>query len=140
MLGTIAQEILAQEESLTQATRKLDIKAFDCIYADDVMFTGVTGEVAGKMGVLTEVERAMKEREAAAAQGKKLVVSLDKEDIKVVTHGDTAVTSYRFVVRIETEGGDVHHRCRTTNVWLKRANQWQIIAGHNASLDPPGER
>lgn len=140
MPGTIEKEILAQEESLTQATRQLDIKAFDRIYADDAMVTGVTGEVTGKMSVLTEVKRAMRERETASTQGKKLVVSLDKEDIKVVTHGDTAVTSYRFMVRIETEGGDVHHRCRTTNVWLKRANQWQVIAGHNASLDPQGAR
>ncbi len=67
-------------------------------------------------------------------------VVLDKEDIKVVTHGDTAVTSYRFVVRIQGEGVDIHHRYRTTNVWLKRENQGQIIAGHMASLDPQGAR
>ena len=140
MPGTIEQEILTQEESLTQAKRQLDINAFDRIYADDVMFTGVTGEVCGKAGLLTEAARGITERDNAAAQGKKFVASLDNEDIKVVTHGDTAVSSYRFVVRIQGDGLDIHHRYRTTNVWLKRKGQWQIIAGHMASLDPQGAR
>jgi len=140
MPGTIEQEILTQEESLAQAKRRLDISAFDRIYADDVMFTGVTGEVCGKAGLLTEAARGVTERDNAAAQGMKFVTSLDNEDIKVVTHGDTAVSSYRFVVRIQGDGLDIHHRYRTTNVWLKREGQWQIIAGHMASLDPQGAR
>ena len=137
MSGNIVREILAQEEDLTQATRQLDIKAFNRIYSDDVLFTGATDTIAGKTEVIKEVEQAIRERDSAAAEGKKHVVSLDKEDIKVVAHEDAAVTTFRFVVKIETEGGDVHHRCRTMNVWLKRDNQWQIIAGHNAVLDPP---
>ena len=138
MTGTLEQEILTQEESLTQAKRQLDISAFDRIYADDVMFTGVTGEVCGKTALMTEAARGVSDN--AAAQGKKFVTSLDNEDIKVVTHGDTAVTSYRFVVRIRGDGLDIHHRYRTTNVWLKRSSQWQIIAGHMTSLDPQGAR
>ena len=140
MPGAIEQEILTQEENLTQAKRQLDTNAFDRIYADDVMFTGVTGEVSGKAALMTEAARGITERDNAAAQGKKFVTSLDNEDIKVVTHGDTAASSYRFVVRIQGEGVDVHRRYRTTNVWLKRGNQWQIIAGQMASLDPQGAR
>ena len=59
MPGTIEQEILTQEESLTQAKRQLDISAFDRIYADDVMMTGVTGEVCGKASLLTEAARGV---------------------------------------------------------------------------------
>jgi ketosteroid isomerase-like protein len=140
MPGTIEQEILTQEEVLTQAKRQLDINAFDRIYADDVMVTGVTGEISGKASLMTEAARGISERDNAAAQGKKFVPSLDNEDIKVVTHGDTAVSSYRFVVRIQGDGLDIHHRYRTTNVWLKRGGQWQIIAGHMASLDAQGAR
>jgi Domain of unknown function (DUF4440) len=101
MPGTFEQEILTQEETLTQAKRQLDISAFDRIYADDVMMTGVTGEVSGKVALMTEAARGVSERENAAAHGKKFVTSLDNEDIKVVTYGDTAVSSYRFVVRIQ---------------------------------------
>ena len=140
MTGTIEQEILTQEENLTQAKRQLDIAAFDRIYADDLLFTGVTGEVCGKAGLMTEAARGIAERDASAVQGKKCSASIDKEDIKVVTHGDTAIASYRFVVRVQREGMDIHRRYRTTNVWLKRAGQWQVIGGHMASLDPQGAR
>jgi len=139
MPGNIVREILAQEEILTQATRQLDIKAFNRIYADDCLFTGATDIIAGKKEVLMEVEQAIRERESSATQGKKHVVSLDKEDILVVAHGDAAVSTFRFVVKIETEEGAMHHRCRTMNVWLKSHNQWQIIAGHNAVLDSQEE-
>ncbi len=140
MPGAIEQEILMQEENLTQAMRQMDVSGFDRIFADDIMFTGVTGEVIGKMGLMTEVVRGISERDAAAAQGKKLVMSFDKEDIKVVTHGDTVVTSCCFSHRVQGEGMDIQRRYRTTTVWLKRGNQWQIIAGHTASLDPQGAR
>jgi len=140
MTGTIEQEILTLEENLTQAKRQLDIAAFDRIYADDVLFTAVTGEVCGKAGLMTEAARGVAERDAATAQGRKFSTSIDKEDIRVVTHGDTAVASYRFVVRVQGEGVDIHRRYRTTNVWLKRAGQWQVIGGHMASLDPQGMR
>lgn len=139
MPGNILREILAQEEILTQATRQLDIKVFKRIYTDDVLFTGDTDTIAGKMEVIKEVEQAIRERESAAMHGKKHVVSLDKEDILVVAHENAAVTTFRFVVKIETEEGDIHHHCRTMNVWLKRDNQWQIIAGHNTVLDPQEE-
>ena len=140
MLGTIEQEVLTQEENLTQAKRQLDVAAFDRIYADDLLFTGVTGEVCGKAALLSEAARGIAERDNAVAQGKKFSASIDKEDIKVVTHGDTAVASYRFVVQVQGEGMNIHRRYRTTNVWLKREGKWQVIGGHMASLDPQGAR
>jgi len=140
MHGTVEQEILTQEENLTQAKRKLDIGALDRLYADDVMFTGVTGEVCGKAGLMSEARQGIIQRDTAAAQGKKMAASFDKEDFKVVTHGDTAIASYRFVIQIQGEGIDIHRSYRSTDVWLKRENTWQVIAGHMASLDPQGAR
>ena len=140
MPGNIEQEILTQEENLTQAQRQLDISALDRIFADDVLSTGVTGEVCGKAAMASEWREGIAHRESAIAQGKKIVASFDKEDIKVVTHGDTAVTSYRFIIRVQGEGLDSIRRYRRTMVWLKRAGQWQVIGGHMASLDPQGTR
>ena len=37
MTGTAVQEIVALEDSLTQATRALDVDALDRIYADDII-------------------------------------------------------------------------------------------------------
>ena len=131
----IEQEILAQEENLTQATRNLDVAALDSIYADDIMVTGVTGEVCSKATMIEEAKRGIAQREAAITAGKSFVSSYDKEDIKTVSHGDVAISSYRFVVKIKGDGIDVNRRYRTTNVWMKRQGRWQVIAAHTASLE-----
>ena len=52
--------------------------------------------------------------------------------MKVAAHGDTAIASYRFFVRIKIQTTDVLRRYRTTNVWMKRSGGWQIVAGHMA--------
>jgi ketosteroid isomerase-like protein len=101
MTGTIEQEILTQEQNLTQAQRELDIAALDRIFADDVLFTGVTGELCGKAAMLSEWRQGIAQRDAAIAQGTKATVSFDSEDMKVVTHGDTAVSGYRYLIRIQ---------------------------------------
>jgi ketosteroid isomerase-like protein len=132
MHGNVEQEILTQEENLTQAIRQLDLEALHRIYADDLMFTGVTGEVCNKSAVMGEARRGVAERQGA---GKQVVTSYDKEDIKVLVHGDTAVTSYRFVIRIQTGSDEINRRYRTTNVWVKRQAGWQVVAAHTANLE-----
>ncbi len=134
MTATPEQEILALEKRLTEATRALDLEALEKIYADDIMFTGVTGATCGKSSLMDEARRGVAERRASA-ETKHLVASFDKDDIKAVAHGDTAVTSYRFIVTIQNGGQEIQRRYRTTNVWMKRQPGWQVIAGHTASLD-----
>jgi ketosteroid isomerase-like protein len=134
MTATLEQEILGLEKQLTEATRALDLDALGKIYADDIMFTGVTGATCGKSSLMDEARRGVAERQAAA-ETKRFVASYAKDDVRVVAHGDTAVTSYRFVVTIKGPGQEIQHRCRTTNVWMKREPGWQVIAGHTASLD-----
>jgi len=133
----IEQEVLAQEEALTLATRKLDMDALNRIYADDILMTGVLGETCGKAFLMDEARRGAAHRESAVAAGKHIEGSYEKEDLKLVLLGDTAVTSYRFVVQMKGPGIDVHRRYRTTNVWAKRNGDWQVVAAHTAFiLDP----
>jgi ketosteroid isomerase-like protein len=137
MQTDIEQEVLTQEEFLTLSTRKLDIQALDRIYADDILMTGVLGETCGKASLMDEAKRGIAHRESAAAAGKHFESSYDKEDLKIALLGDAAVTSYRFVVKIQGADIDVHRRYRTTNVWAKRNGHWQVVAAHTAFvLDP----
>ena len=132
MADTTEHAILAQEDRLTAATRTLDIEALDRLYAEDIMVTGVLGDqTCTKAFLMDEARRGVAQREAAAV-GKTFKSSYDKEDIKVVVAGDTAVTSYRFVVTFTGEGINVHRRYRTTNVWAQRQGRWQVIAMHTA--------
>ncbi len=135
MESHIDREILAEEERLTEATRNVDVDALDRIYADDLMFTGVTGVICDKTTVMDEARRGAAERQAAASSpGAPAVVSYDKDEIMAVRHGDTAVASFRFGVTVRNNGQEVIRRYRTTNVWLRRAGGWQVVAAHTAAL------
>ena len=57
--------------------------------------------------------------------------------LKVSAGSDSAVASYRFVVRIQADGIDVNRRYRTTNVWMKRQGRWQIVAAHTGFVLSP---
>jgi ketosteroid isomerase-like protein len=130
------QEVLTQEEYLTLATRNLDIAALEQIYADDILITSVLGDTCGKSTVIDEAKRGAAQR-AGAVAAPTHIASYDKEDLKIVLLSDAAVTSYRFVVRIKGPSIDLHRRYRTTNVWAKRHESWQVVAAHTAFvLDP----
>jgi ketosteroid isomerase-like protein len=134
MDNQLTREITMQEDQLTAATRQLDLDTLDRIYADDILFTGVTGATCGKSSLMDEARRGKAERQAAA-ETKHAVVSYDKEDMKVVSHGETAVASWRFVITIHNHGQETKRAYRTTNVWMKRPAGWQVIAGHTSMLD-----
>ena len=66
MPNLLDREIHAEEDRLTEATRALDVAALDRIYADDIMFTGVTGQLCDKGSLLAEARRGLAERQTAA--------------------------------------------------------------------------
>ena len=133
MSTTMKEEILRQEEQLADAKRRVDVEAFNRIYADELLMTGVLGEpTCTKAAIMDEAKRGVAEREKAAASGQAFETSCDNEDMTVTTHGDTAIARYRFVVKLTGPNVAVHRQYRTTNVWIKRDGRWQIIAAHTA--------
>ena len=133
MSTTLTQEILREEERLSNAKRTLDLDALNRIYADELLMTGVLGEpTCTKAAIIDETKRGSAHRDSAAASGRAFETSCTNEDVTVKTHGDTAITNYRFVVNCTGPNIDVHRRYRTTNVWIKRDGRWQIVAAHTA--------
>ena len=128
------REILAQEDRLTEATRNVDVAALDGLYADVIIFTGVSGAICDKRAVMDEAWRGLAARQAPASPEAMAVVAYDKDDLRAIRHGDTAVASFRFGVTIRGDGREVVRRYRTTNVWMKRSDRWQIVAAHTAAL------
>ena len=135
MRGHVDREILAEEDRLTEATRNVDVASLDRIYADDIIFTGVTGAVCDKASVMDEARRGFEARKNAASNpAMPSVVAYDKDEVMAVRHGDAAVASFRFGITVRNEGQEVIRRYRTTNVWMKRAGGWQVVAAHTAAL------
>ena len=135
MKSQIDPDILAEEGRLTEATRNADVEALDRIYADDIIFTGVTGAICGKSMVMDEARRGAAERKASVLRPQTAsVVAYDKDELMAVRYGDTGIASFRFGITIRSESNEVTRRYRTTNVWLKRSGMWQVVAAHTASL------
>ena len=124
----LENEILKLEEELTQTEMRIDVTALERIYADDIIVTAPIGICVDKAAVMNEV------REAAANS---VVRRYDKDDLKVRTYGDTAVTSYRITAEAAFEGTEIRRQLCITNVWMRRNNNWQIVARHTAGL--PGD-
>ena len=138
MAKSIENQILEQEEMLKQAKRTLDVDALQKTYADDLIMTSVLGDpTCGKAAVIDEAKRGVEARNKAIASGKPFEASADHEDLKVTAFGDTAVATYRSVVRLKGENLDAQRRYRTTNVWAKRDGQWQIVVAHMAFVIDP---
>jgi ketosteroid isomerase-like protein len=138
MDAALEKDIVAQEEKLTQASKTIDVEALDRLYADDIMMTSVLGHTGcNKAAILDEARRGIAQRQAASEAGTPFETSYTKEDLQVVGQNDTAVSSYRFVVKIKGGSVNVERKYRTTNVWMRRDGRWQVIAAHTAFvLDP----
>ena len=124
----VERQIFNLEEELTQTEHRLDVQALDRIYADDIMVTAPIGICVDKRAVMDEVRSAAE---------KAVVGRYDKDDLKVRAFGDTAVSSYRMAAEATFEGREIKRKLCITNVWMKRNDQWQIVARHTASL--PGD-
>jgi len=134
-MNDVEKEILRLEEELTRTEMRLDVKALDRIYADDIMVTAPIGLCVDKPAAMSEIRQA--------AENAK-IERYDKDDLKVRAFGDTAVSSYRMSAEATFEGKEIKRQLCITNVWMKRNGHWKIVARHTASLPsdtpPSGER
>jgi len=119
------KEVVRLEEDLTRTEMRLDVPALDRVYAEDIMVTAPIGICVDKDSVMTEV------RQAAANA---VIGRYDKNDLKVRSYGDTAVSSYRMTAWATFEGKEIKRELCITNVWMKRNGDWQIVARHTAGL------
>ena len=133
-MNELEKEIVKLEEELTQTESRLDVDGLDRIYADDIMVTAPIGICVDKPAVMSEIRMAAE---------KAIVGRYDKDDLKVRAFGDTAVSSYRMTAWATFEGQEIRRALCITNVWMKRSDDWQIVARHTASLPndtpPAGE-
>ena len=133
-MNAIEQEIWKLEEELTETEMRVDVQALERIYSDDIMVTAPIGICVDKPAVMHEIRQAA---------DKAVVGRYDKNDLKVRSYGDTAVSSYRMTAEAVFEGMEIKRELCVTNVWMKRAGDWQIVARHTASLPndtpPPTE-
>ena len=125
MNQNVEKQILMLEEELTQTEMRLDVETLDRIYAEDIMVTAPIGICVDKPAVMAEVRQA---------SDKTKIERYDKDGLKVRAYGDTAVSSC-ITAKAKFEGTEIDRQFCISNVWMKRAAGWQIVARHTANLE-----
>ena len=117
------QAVLKLTQEWLDADEHQDRAALNRIIADDFLGTGPRGTTLSKTDVIP--------REGTGAEGHGLFIS--GQDMKARVFGDTAIVTGRGVPK-----GQQSERpeLRFTLVFVKRAERWQMVAGHLSGIPP----
>jgi ketosteroid isomerase-like protein len=120
-------EILTAERELQAAQRASDVDALDRLLHDDLLAVGPDGRLVDKQDDL-EAHRS----------GVFEIHELEEEDLRVLVHGELAVTFVVLRIRGAIAGEAVGGRMRYTRTWTRDGGAWRVIAAHiNPAADPP---
>ena len=122
----IKKEILKLEDERDQALMKNDADWFERVFADDIAYTGASGDIMTKAQVVDEIRS--RERKWQAVR---------HDDYRVTVYGDTAVVSYRSDSTMERKGKVTTTLARTTDVYVKQNGQWRDVVHQVTALPKP---
>jgi ketosteroid isomerase-like protein len=116
-MADLKQTIRQLEDRRYRAMCEADAEALDTLLADSLVYTHSYGGADSKAAYL------------AGIRGKKWVyrkIERPIEDIQV--HGDSAVVTGQVKIELMSEGKPKTLNSRFTNVWVKGAKGWQMVA------------
>jgi ketosteroid isomerase-like protein len=119
----IAQQVRAVERQRVQALTTNDLAALERLLADDLTYTHSTGAVDSKTTFL-----------ASLRSGDAKYETMEHDDLRVRTYGETAVLTGRTRVKVKSRGEDLSLQLRFTLVYAKRAGRWQMVAWQSTRL------
>jgi ketosteroid isomerase-like protein len=120
-------DLQLQEERLTDALARRDIKQLERLWADDFVSTMTDGRATTREQRFAAL-RAEKPGDAAALTAK-------NERIEVRAYGKWAVV---LVTSVWQMGGKtVGNPYQATHVWARQKGQWRLVAAHISRLECP---
>ena len=114
-----AATVRALELKWTESYKQRSIDNLSSLLADDFTITVEDGSVYSKAGYISHT-----------ADSKVKVEVAEMTDLKVRVHGDVAVVTGAYHEHGESDGKPYDYRDRLTDIWIKTAGKWQVIASH----------
>lgn len=114
-----AATIRAMEMKWTESYKQHSIENLSSLLADDFVITIEDGSVYSKPGYISHT-----------ADGSVHVDVAEMSELKVRMHGDTAVVTGAYHEKGTASGKPYEYHDRLTDVWMKTAGKWQVIASH----------
>jgi ketosteroid isomerase-like protein len=122
------QELLNLERQKDEAILRADKAALERLYADDYSKVNSIGRIVSRKDAIEFF-----------AQHGVVFESYTSAEISVRLSGDTAVVTgiYKYKTsRARGFKGDDPFRYRYTNIYVKRASGWQIVASQDTRIEP----
>ncbi len=122
------QALTKIEQDMLAALLKKDAAGFGRHFADDAVLTTPDGTVQTKAQLLADVK-----------SGDLVLESSSLSDMKVRVFGDAAVVTYGTTDKGKYKKQDISGRYRWTDVFVRRAGEWQLVAGQGTPIPPPAK-
>jgi ketosteroid isomerase-like protein len=124
--ANVEQALMKMERDSLAALLKKDAAGFGKFLAEDAVLTGPDGTVQTKAQLLADVK-----------SGDLALESSELADMKVHVHGDAAIVTYATTDKGKYKAQDISGRYRWTDVFVRRAGTWQIVAGQGTPIQQP---
>lgn len=118
-----AADVLKRDDARVAAQLKADLAGLEDTLADGATYTHSSSVVDTKKDFIEGIKT-----------GRLKYKSYDRKEAAVAVYGDTAVVTGKAFVVVVREGADVALRLQFTNVWVKRAGKWRMVAWHSTRL------
>lgn len=112
-----AATVRALELNWTESYKQHNIEILSSLLSDDFVITIEDGSIYSKAGYITH-----------SADSAVHVQVAELSDLKVRVHGDTAIVTGAYHEKGESSGKTYEYHDRLTDVWMKVAGKWQVIA------------
>jgi ketosteroid isomerase-like protein len=120
------QEVRQMIEKYRAAILRRDIPTLEKIWADDYVFVNASGEVVTKA-----------QRLANLKSGATTLESINEEQKpEVRVYQNSAVATSRVTLKGQYSGQPVSGQYRSTHVWVKGSNGWQLVSNQLTALSP----
>lgn len=116
-------EVLRLDEARFTAMTRADLTELNRILADDLVYTHSNGRVESKKEFIASLET-----------GTLKYVSIQNEEKKARVYGTTALINGRARVTISSQGQQQSFVLRYLDVYVRRNNQWQMVAWQSTRL------
>ncbi len=126
----IEQELMQLERDIGTANVGRDKAFFARVEADEFIFTDAGGGLTTKKEDVASLDQP---------PGEFRLIAYVPDEMKVYVYGQTAVVFGRVTTtaRSSKDGREVTRQSRFTDVFVRRAGRWQIVAGHSSRIPPP---
>lgn len=121
--GNDEQAVRQLLNDLYAALGRNDAAALDRIYSDDYTLVNESGVLATKAPRL-----------AALRSGELKFESAGYDEANIRLYGNTAVATYRVMIKGQLKGQDVGGQLRVTSTLVKTKGRWQLVATQATSI------